>query len=134
MTAKKIARRLTLIAPLAHRRSAPLPPLRFKQLAGPGEPPPLDAQEDGAGWQVVLPNSYWGGHNVNFALRGEFTVPPDFAAAIDADPTARQYFDGLSYSNQRRFVMGVDEAKTPETRARRIAKSVGMLHDGRLTG
>jgi hypothetical protein len=29
MTAKKIARRLALIAPLAYRRSAPLPPLLF---------------------------------------------------------------------------------------------------------
>jgi hypothetical protein len=57
MTAKKIARRLTLIAPLAHRRSAPLPPLLFKQLAGPNEPPPLDPPQDDAGWQVVLPNS-----------------------------------------------------------------------------
>jgi len=80
-----------------------------------------------------------GGDEVDVALELDteprtVTVPPDFAAAIDADPVARQYFAGLSYSNQRRFVMGVDEAKTPETRARRIAKSVGMLHDGRLTG
>src|SRR5689334_6293233 len=65
MTAKKIARRLALIAPLAYRRCAPLPPLRFKQLAGPTTPPPLDPPQDGAGWQVVLPNTYWGGHNVN---------------------------------------------------------------------
>ena len=78
MTAKKIARRLTLIAPLAHRRSAPLSPLRFKPLDSPTAPPPLDPQLDDTGWQVVPPGTYWGGHNVNFALRGEFIVPSDF--------------------------------------------------------
>ena len=58
-------------------------------------------------------------------------VPPDLAAAIAADPGAQRFFDSLSYSNQRRYVMGVDEAKTAETRQRRIVKSVEMLREGR---
>ena len=58
-------------------------------------------------------------------------VPPDFAAALDADAEARRFFDGLSYSNRRRHVLAIDDAKTPETRQRRIAKSVTTLHDGR---
>lgn len=58
-------------------------------------------------------------------------VPPDFAAALDADGEARRFFDGLSYSNRRRHVLAIDDAKTPETRQRRIAKSVTTLHDGR---
>lgn len=62
----------------------------------------------------------------------EVTVPPDFAAALDADPAARHFFDGLSYSNKRRVVMPIEDAKTPETRQRRIAKAVGTLHEGRL--
>lgn len=62
----------------------------------------------------------------------EVAVPPDFAEALAADADASRFFDGLSYSNRRRIVMGVEEAKTPETRQRRIAKSVAMLHDGRL--
>src|SRR5436305_29188 len=33
----------------------------------------------------------------------EVTLPPDFAAALDADAEARQFFDGLSYSNKRRI-------------------------------
>jgi hypothetical protein len=49
-------------------------------------------------------------------------VPEDLAAALDADPAARDAFGVLSYSNQRRHVLSVEGAKTPETRARRIAK------------
>ena len=62
----------------------------------------------------------------------EVIVPPDFAAAIAADAEAARFFERLSYSNRRRFVMGVEEARTPETRQRRIARSVAMLHEGRL--
>ena len=53
----------------------------------------------------------------------EVVVPPDFAAA-------RHFFDGLSYSNRRRHVLAIEEAKSPETRRRRIAKSVATLHAG----
>jgi hypothetical protein len=58
-------------------------------------------------------------------------VPPDLIAALDADPEARALFEGLSYSNKRRIVMPIDDAKTPETRQRRIDKSVASLHEGR---
>jgi hypothetical protein len=62
----------------------------------------------------------------------EVTVPPDFTAALDDDLDARRYFDGLSYSNKRRFVMGIEEAKSAETRQRRIAKAIGTLREGHL--
>src|SRR4051794_6095029 len=62
----------------------------------------------------------------------EVTVPPDFAEALDADAEARQFFDGLSYSNKRRFVLPIEEAKTAETRQRRIAKAISTLHEGRI--
>jgi hypothetical protein len=61
----------------------------------------------------------------------EVTVPDDLSAALDADPAARSFFDGLSYSNQLRHVLAIDGAKTSETRERRIAKSVGLFHEGR---
>ena len=62
----------------------------------------------------------------------EVEVPADFAAALDADPKARATFDGLSYSNKRRFTLAIDDAKTDETRLRRIDKFVSQLHDGRV--
>ena len=62
----------------------------------------------------------------------EVTVPPDLAAALDADADARRFFDGLSYSNKRRIVMPIDDAKTLETRQRRIDRSVEALREGRI--
>ena len=57
----------------------------------------------------------------------EVDVPADLAAALDAKTGARRAFDALSYSNQRRITLSVEDAKTPETRQRRIEKSVGEL-------
>jgi hypothetical protein len=61
----------------------------------------------------------------------EVTVPPDLAAALDAEPAARATFDGLSYSNKSWHVLQVTGAKTEETRQRRIARSVEALKHGR---
>ena len=61
----------------------------------------------------------------------EVEVPGDFAVALDADADARRFFDGLSYSQQRWFVLGIEEAKKPETRRRRIDKAVERLREGR---
>ena len=61
----------------------------------------------------------------------EVTVPPDFAKALKRDADAKRFFEGLSYSNKRRFVLSIEDAKTPETRQRRIDKAVVTLHEGR---
>jgi len=58
-------------------------------------------------------------------------VPADLAAALDAEPAARAFFETLSHSNKSWHVLNVDGAKTPETRQRRIDKSVAMLRDGK---
>lgn len=62
----------------------------------------------------------------------EVTVPPDFADALGRDADARRFFDGQSYSNKRRLVLSIEDAKTAETRQRRIAKTVSMLHEGKI--
>jgi Bacteriocin-protection, YdeI or OmpD-Associated/Domain of unknown function (DUF1905) len=62
----------------------------------------------------------------------EIEVPPDFAAALDKDREAKGFFDGLSYSNKRRLTLSIDDAKTPETRRRRIEKSISQLREGRV--
>jgi hypothetical protein len=62
----------------------------------------------------------------------EVTVPPDFTDALDRDANARRFFDGLSYSNKRRIVISIEEAKTAETRQRRISKAVSKLREGRI--
>jgi hypothetical protein len=58
-------------------------------------------------------------------------VPPELAAALDAEPAARATFDGLSYSNRSYHVLQVTGAKTDETRERRIARSIAALREGR---
>ncbi len=61
----------------------------------------------------------------------EVVVPEDFAEALDANVAARKFFDGLSYSQRRWFVLGIEEAKKPETRKNRIEKAVERLASGR---
>jgi Bacteriocin-protection, YdeI or OmpD-Associated/Domain of unknown function (DUF1905) len=62
----------------------------------------------------------------------EIVVPPDLAEALAADPRAAAFFDRLSYSNKRRIVEPIGQAKAPETRQRRIDKAVATLHDERI--
>lgn len=62
----------------------------------------------------------------------DVTIPPDFAETLDRDEDAKRFYEGLSYSNKRRLVLSFEDAKTPETRQRRIAKAVSMLHEGRV--
>ena len=61
----------------------------------------------------------------------EVTVPDDLAASLSANAAAKQFFDGLSYSNKRRIVLQVEGAKTAETRQRRIDKAVIGLAEGK---
>ncbi len=61
----------------------------------------------------------------------EVEVPDDLAAALAGEPEARAFFDGLSYSNRRWYVLSVEGAKTAETRQRRVTKAVEMLREGR---
>jgi hypothetical protein len=62
----------------------------------------------------------------------EVTVPPDLAAALEGDAEARRFFDGLSYSKKRSIVEPIAAAKAPETRQRRIERSIERLHEGKL--
>jgi Bacteriocin-protection, YdeI or OmpD-Associated/Domain of unknown function (DUF1905) len=57
----------------------------------------------------------------------ELTIPDDLAAALKRDRAAKKAFDGLSYTNRKRHVLAVEEAKTEETRRRRVAKVLEAL-------
>jgi len=58
-------------------------------------------------------------------------VPDDLAAALATDAEAQQFFEGLSYSNKRRIVLSINDAKTPETRQRRITRTIENLRQGK---
>ncbi|SDW97508.1 protein of unknown function [Arthrobacter sp. cf158] len=58
-------------------------------------------------------------------------VPEDLAAALHEEPQAKAFYETLNYSSQRRYVEPIGDAKTEETRARRIAKVVSDLKAGK---
>ena len=62
----------------------------------------------------------------------ELEVPPELAAALDEDPAARAFFDGLSYSNKRVFTLSVEGTSNPETKARRVEKAIALMREGRV--
>jgi hypothetical protein len=61
----------------------------------------------------------------------ELTLPPDLSEALDRQPDARRLFDTLSHSRQQGLVQPIYQAKTPETRQRRIEKALIALRVGR---
>ncbi len=54
-------------------------------------------------------------------------VPEDLAAALAANPVAREFFATLDSANRYAILYRIDEAKQPLTRARRIERYVAML-------
>ena len=50
-------------------------------------------------------------------------VPDDLAAALAAQPEAREQWDAFSRSPRRAILEWITQAKRPETRARRIAEA-----------
>jgi hypothetical protein len=54
-------------------------------------------------------------------------VPPDLEFALGEHPEAAAFFATLAPSHKKEYVLWIDEAKKPETRAARIAKAVAML-------
>jgi hypothetical protein len=55
--------------------------------------------------------------------------PADLARALNADPVARAAYDRLAYGHKMQHVRAIESAKKPETRIRRIEKTLAMLRD-----
>jgi uncharacterized protein YdeI (YjbR/CyaY-like superfamily) len=55
------------------------------------------------------------------------TVPDDFAAALAARPESEAFFATLTGVRRYAFLYRIQDAKRPETRARRIATFVALL-------
>jgi Bacteriocin-protection, YdeI or OmpD-Associated/Domain of unknown function (DUF1905) len=52
----------------------------------------------------------------------EVVLPSDLKEALAKNTKAKKFFDGLSYSNKRRYVLPIDDAKTPATRQKELKK------------
>ncbi|HJQ68884.1 MAG TPA: YdeI/OmpD-associated family protein [Blastocatellia bacterium] len=55
------------------------------------------------------------------------TPPADFARALKSNKAAQAAWDKLSYTHRKEYAKSIEEAKKPETRARRIEKAIAML-------
>ena len=119
---------------------------------GPGERPPVRVTVGGHSFRTRL--AHYGGEafigvtkanraaagiavgdacDVEVALDREprpVTVPDDLAAALSAEPGAAGAFAALAPSHRRRYVTWIEEAKRPETRARRVAGTVERVVGG----
>jgi uncharacterized protein YdeI (YjbR/CyaY-like superfamily) len=60
------------------------------------------------------------------------TVPADLQRELDARPKAKAFFAELSSLNRYAILYRLQDAKKPETRARRLAKFVAMLEAGEM--
>nr|WP_232838513.1 YdeI/OmpD-associated family protein [Streptomyces geranii] len=58
------------------------------------------------------------------------TVPDDLATALATTPAAAEFFETLDRQNRYAILHRLQDAKRPETRARRIEKYVAMLANG----
>ena len=60
-------------------------------------------------------------------------VPADLATALDAEPLARSAFDRLTDSQKSQHLRLIESAKKPDTRGRRIEKTLATLRDSLAT-
>ncbi|WP_405977240.1 YdeI family protein [Streptomyces sp. NBC_00158] len=54
-------------------------------------------------------------------------VPPDLAAALEADPRARAAFEALDRGGRYQLALPLLQALTPETRRARLGRALGAL-------
>ena len=60
---------------------------------------------------------------------GLLTMPADLALALDALPPARAHFDAFPKSTRRGILEWIGSAKTPATRAKRVAETARLARD-----
>ena len=58
-------------------------------------------------------------------------VPAELKKEFKTEKEAKAFFEKLSYTHQREYVMWINEAKREETRQNRIAKTIEMLKKGK---
>jgi uncharacterized protein YdeI (YjbR/CyaY-like superfamily) len=59
------------------------------------------------------------------------TAPKDLQQLLAKNAKAQTALDALSFTNRKEYVVWILDAKKPETRAARLAKTVEMLAKGK---
>jgi uncharacterized protein YdeI (YjbR/CyaY-like superfamily) len=65
-----------------------------------------------------------------YAGQRTIAIPEDLQRELDIRPGARAFFDQLTSQNRYAILYRLQDAKKPETRARRLAQFVAMLEAG----
>lgn len=58
-------------------------------------------------------------------------TPSDFAASLSAVPIARAVFEALAPSARKEYLVWITEARSEDTRARRIEQAIDQLREGK---
>lgn len=82
-----------------------------------------------AGLAQVEAAKHDGRWDAAYAPQSTMTVPDDFQQALDVNPRANEFFAALKRPERYSFLYRINDAKRPETRARRIRDYVAMLAD-----
>jgi uncharacterized protein YdeI (YjbR/CyaY-like superfamily) len=73
--------------------------------------------------EIAKKNGRWNAWAATDAL----TMPPELKKALNASATAKKNWPGYTASQQKAFLRMVDGAKTPETRAKRVAQVIDIV-------
>ena len=110
-TPEKIKQRLELIAPLIYIKRKSLPSFKYRELANPLTPPPIEIHTDNSVWKEIDATDYWGAWRQDFVLRTTFAIPeymdssqpivlylPLGDAGDFSHPECLAYIDGIPYA------------------------------------
>lgn len=61
----------------------------------------------------------------------ELVIPEDLKFALQANAAALNTFEGFSYSNQKEYIEWLEEAKTENTRKRRLDTAIIYMEEGK---
>ncbi|HMG17043.1 MAG TPA: YdeI/OmpD-associated family protein [Saprospiraceae bacterium] len=70
---------------------------------------------------------------INIAMDTEVRtveIPAELQKALDANPIAKMKFEALSNSKKKFLVIPINEAKTNETKQKRIEKAINLMVNG----
>jgi hypothetical protein len=58
-------------------------------------------------------------------------IPEALALLLEENPTAKLFFDTLSFSNRKEYAVWIRDAKREETRVNRLTATLEKLHSGK---
>lgn len=64
-------------------------------------------------------------------VKKELEIPEYFVAALEENSRAAETFENFSYSNKKEYVEWLTEARTEETRTKRLATAIEWMNEGK---